>query len=417
MNLLDTASLVVTPNGYKASKLYSIVPSDGTGDMTFARTGDTATRVNSSGLIETVLANKPRLDYLGGGCPKLLLEPQRTNLLNYSDAFDNAQWTKGELTVTANSTASPDGTTNADSLTETAANDYHITYQAKSLTTATTYTFSVFVKPNGRNFARMLFGNGPFPDNQYVYFNLVTDEIVKTASVTAKIETYANGWKRCIATCTADASSSDAVYFGPARNTTDGYVTYAGNASLGIFAYGAQLEAGAYATSYIPTTTASVTRNADTCSKSSATALIGQTEGTILLKLNVSNLESYTRRIFTLSDSTTNNIIGFQISANLRRIVFYVTTSGVDQAVIISSDVVFNLNQDIAIAAAYKANDFVLYVNGVQIGTDNSGTIPTCSAIKFSEANDSAFYLGKVNSVLLWKTRLTNQELVTLTTI
>jgi hypothetical protein len=89
MNLLDTASLVVTPNGYKASKLYSIVPSDGTGDMTFARTGDTATRVNSSGLIESVTANKPRLDYLDSTCPKLLLEPQRTNLLTYSSDFDD----------------------------------------------------------------------------------------------------------------------------------------------------------------------------------------------------------------------------------------------------------------------------------------------------------------------------------------
>lgn len=273
MSLFDSASLVVTPNGYKATKFYSVIPSDGTGDMTFARAGNTATRVNASGLIQAVNADIPRLDYTGVGCPKLLLEPQRTNLVTYSDAFDNAQWVKGELTITANSTISPDGTTNADSLTETVVNDYHIAYQAKSLTSGTTYTFSFFAKPNGRNFARILFGNGPFPDNQYAYFNLVTDEIVKTSSVTAKIETYANGWKRCIATLTADSSVSDAVYFGPARNTTDGYVTYAGNASLGIFAYGAQLEAGSYATSYIPTTTAAVTRNADSCSKTNASLL------------------------------------------------------------------------------------------------------------------------------------------------
>jgi hypothetical protein len=412
MNLLDTASLVVTPNGYKASKLYSIVPSDGTGDMTFARTGDTATRVNASGLIESVLANKPRLDYLGGGCPKLLLEPQRSNLLNYSDAFDNAQWTKGELTVTANSTASPDGTTNADSLTETVANDYHIAYQAKSLTTATTYTFSVFVKPNGRNFARMLFGNGPFPDNQYVYFNLVTDEIVKTASVTAKIETYANGWKRCIATCTADASSSDAVYFGPARNTTDGYVTYAGNASLGIFAYGAQLEAGAYATSYIPTTTASVTRNGDSCNKTSATALIGQTQGTVFVDFIYKNDLGY---IYSqsLNSGYLDHFVIRNIGSNTVRAEC--NLSGVSQ---FSISITVSDSQRYKIAIGYNSNDIAVYSNGILINTDNTFTSPGFNQINIGDYSlGGAILGGRINSVALWKTRLQNAELVTLTTI
>jgi hypothetical protein len=413
MNLLDTASLVVTPNGYKASKLYSIVPSDGTGDMTFARTGDTATRVNASGLIESVTANKPRLDYLGSTCPKLLLEPQRTNLLNYSDAFDNAQWTKGELTVTANSTASPDGTTNADSLTETAANDYHITYQAKSLTTATTYTFSVFVKPNGRNFARMLFGNGPFPDNQYVYFNLVTDEIVKTASVTAKIETYANGWKRCIATCTADASSSDAVYFGPARNTTDGYVTYAGNASLGIFAYGAQLEAGAYATSYIPTTTASVTRNADSCSKTNATILPTSYPFTLFahgyLKQNFDALITLTDitsdEIYYLIGSTDNGFVATSRNVTINNAS---TSSGRSEGYH-------------KVAAVFTSTSIKLFANGQLIAT-------ATNSISFN-VNVNDVLLGQLRvvsdigqrsnlySAAIFNTAKTDQECITLTSI
>ena len=71
MSLLDTASLIVTPNGYKASKLYSVKPTDASGDMTVVR-ATTATRVNSAGLIESVAINVPRLDYTGGGCPSIL---------------------------------------------------------------------------------------------------------------------------------------------------------------------------------------------------------------------------------------------------------------------------------------------------------------------------------------------------------
>ena len=89
MSLFDDASLVLTPNGYKASKLYSIKPTSGAGDMTVVR-ATTATRVNSAGLIESVATNVPRLDYTGGGCPKILVEPERINRVLYSEQFDNA---------------------------------------------------------------------------------------------------------------------------------------------------------------------------------------------------------------------------------------------------------------------------------------------------------------------------------------
>lgn len=95
MSLFDDASLVLTPNGYKASKLYSIKPTSGAGDMTVVR-ATTATRVNSAGVIESVAINVPRLDYTGGGCPKILIEPLRTNLV-----FPSATLTTQTRTVTA----------------------------------------------------------------------------------------------------------------------------------------------------------------------------------------------------------------------------------------------------------------------------------------------------------------------------
>jgi hypothetical protein len=413
MNLLDTASLVVTPNGYKASKLYSIVPSDGSGDMTFARTGNTATRVNASGLIEPINANIPRLDYLGSTCPKLLLEPQRTNLLTYSDAFDNAAWTKNALTISANSIASPDGTTNADSVIETATTDYHITGQTKSLTSGTSYTLSFFVKPNGRNFSRILFGADGF-GLQYANFNLLTDEIVKSANVTAKIESYSNGWKRCTASASAIASVTDAIYFGPARNTTDGWVTFAGNASLGIYAYGSQLEAGAYATSYIPTTTASVTRNADSCSKTSATALIGQTEGTLYWE-GVINKMPIDQTIFGVEKEASSFVIRFGgTGVNLYAQCY----NGSSNLFYFEQSV--TLEQNIKLAFAYKQGSYAFYINGVliQSGT-NSTAIPACDKIQTNVLwnINSGIQSYSSKTMILWKTRLQNSELATLTSL
>ena len=89
-------SLAMIPSGYKATKLYSVLPTDGVGDFTVAR-ASTATRVNQAGLIETVGADVPRLDYSDGGCPVLLTEPQSTNELLWSEDYTQGYWTKGDV--------------------------------------------------------------------------------------------------------------------------------------------------------------------------------------------------------------------------------------------------------------------------------------------------------------------------------
>jgi hypothetical protein len=93
MTLLSEASFLVTPNGYKASKLYAAIPTNGNGDMTFTR-ATTATRVDENDLVSSVASNVPRIDYTGGGCPSILLEPQRTNIVLRSEEFDNASFQK-----------------------------------------------------------------------------------------------------------------------------------------------------------------------------------------------------------------------------------------------------------------------------------------------------------------------------------
>jgi hypothetical protein len=158
----------------------------------------------------------------------------------------------------------------------------------------------------------------------------------------------------------------------------------------------------------------SVTRVADAASKTGISSLIGQTEGTLFVEFNSSELQSYTQRIVTLSDSTTNNVIGFQLTG-ANQITFYVENGGANQVAITSSAPAITLGQNVKLAAAYKANDFVLYLNGVQVGTDTSGSVPATSALRYSEANDSAPYIGKIAQTLLFKTRLSNSDLAALT--
>ena len=117
--MATTPSIAMIPSGYKDEKVYSVLPTNGDGDFTFARTS-TATRVNNNGLIEEVGINKPRLDYSDGACPSLLLEPTSTNKIKYSEAFGGSYWTKSNSTVQGDpSTAGTEEVTNGDFATDT----------------------------------------------------------------------------------------------------------------------------------------------------------------------------------------------------------------------------------------------------------------------------------------------------------
>jgi hypothetical protein len=142
-SLLEQASLIVTPNAFKAGKLYSIKGAD----LDVVR-ATSATRVNAEGLIESVANNVPRLDYTNGSCPSWSVEPQRTNLLLRSEEFDNASWSKSNVTITANQTNSPDGNLNADlAVFDNTVLEKRVQV-LMSLANSTTYTFSCFFKNN-----------------------------------------------------------------------------------------------------------------------------------------------------------------------------------------------------------------------------------------------------------------------------
>jgi hypothetical protein len=353
--------------------------------------------------------NVPRLTY-ENGCPSLLLEKQSTNLALYSEQFDNAiHWAKTRATVTANSIISPDGTQNADLLTDTTfTNNINYTEQAISVSGQTT-TYSIFVKK----------GTSPYISFGF-YDNAAHGYIVDTTtwSVTSTFgsptsftkQSIGNGWYRISMTKTA---STNFIYVSYGVNPNSNGANYNGTSSLTAYFWGAQIEISAYPTSYIPTTSTSVTRLADSCYKTGISSLIGQTEGTIYADFYYDGVSVDFNLLNTYQNSTPTNRIQINIASN-KYLTFY---SHPDCFIASASAVTMGRHK---VAVVYKNDDFALYLDGVLIGTDTSGAVVTTDSLIL---NDLAVlpnvYKQKVqfNTIALWKRRLTNTELAQLTTL
>jgi hypothetical protein len=353
------------------------------------------------------VANVPRLDYLNSSCGKLLLEPQRQNLVTFSEQMDNAAWSKDAVSVSANTSTSPDGYSNADSIVENSATAFHFIQQTFTSSAVST-TYSIFAKLGSGT--RTLILREGVNTGASAAFNLSTGVVAAQSGGTATITQYANGYYRCTLTFTAVAGTSSMQI---ALSNANSFASYAGNGTSSIIVYGAQIEAASYATSYIPTLGAAVTRGADGCLKTGISSLIGQTEGTLFLDFNLqtTNQDFVIGQIYN-SSTPANSIYFYITSANV--IEAFVDNGG-NQARIIPPSASAQGNYKLAIG--YKANDFVYYINGVQIGTDTSGTVPTCNSVNLIDYVGVPTYMEKaaVNQYLLFKTRLTNAQLAELT--
>ena len=412
MSLLDKSSLIVTPNAYKASKLYSVIPTSGAGDMTVVR-ATTATRKNSAGFIESVAVSVPRIDYTNGSCPSLLVEPQRTNIQLNSEDFSQSSWTKTLSAVVANQINSPSGILTADKLNETATTGNHQLESSRNVT-AGAYSMSVFAKKAEREWLYL------FEDTtgKGAYFNLNNGTIgTIAAGATAKIENFGNGWYRCSVTY------SEIAVFGRYRiavTTGNGVTSYTGVANNGIYIWGAQYELGAYSTSYIPTVASSVSRNAEVISKTGISSLIGQTEGTLFLDFYFKTPQSNVGGQIALKDNTGNNrvIIWNNFSLNTLGVQLKANASNIINNTSLGT---FVNNQRYKIAIAYKSGDCAVYLNG-SLAFQNTTSFTFSSPM--TDLVIGAYELSFLqeghqlnNSTQLYKTRLTNTELAQLTTL
>jgi len=521
MSKYDDASLIMFPSGYKEDKIYSLKPTDGSGDLTFTR-ASTATRVNSDGLIETasvlgseeitngdfdgnannwtldsgvtygdnnlvfatdsnqkatqtqtftvgktyrvsielvaytsgiitvrmgsvpqvittdigvktwdiiatgnlariegtfgigvsatidnvsvkevITNNVPRIDYTGGGCGKLLLEPQRTNLFTYSSEFDNAAWgktTSGSAAapvVTANYAISPDGTQNADRVyfdaVGVSSSDRSGLVQNFAFTTGQVYTISAYAKS----------ATGV---NQILQFRVAGVQVGGELIATSE-------WQRFNVTFTATATTTD--NFGiqlRGDNTSN---------ESDLILYGLQLELGSYSTSYIKSEGAATTRLADSCSKTGISSLIGQTEGVLFVDFQLNQAPSDTNgRLLQLwaTNDTTNSILPLVNQSNQFQLAIFGSASG-GAIIPASASTLLGLGQN-KIAVAYTSTSFVVYRNGVLFASgDPTGFFPTSlTSLDLGGSSFAARNLSNpVNQAILFKTALSDNQLADLT--
>jgi hypothetical protein len=360
-------------------------------------------------------SNIPRLDYTNGSCPSILVEPQRTNLLLRSEEFDNAYWIKGNLsTVSVNSTASPDGNNTADKHVSPAitGNAYALVRINESVTINLIYTFSVFLKQSEVRFIQLRTNiNG----NQFCNFDLQLGIAgTPTTNTTPSIVNYGNGWYRCSITTTASSSSSTGSYgINMCNSILDGFAPiYTGTGNSGYLIWGAQLEVGSNATSYIKTEATAVTRNADVISKTGISDLIGQTEGTLFVDFMLTSLAN--QGLFSLSNNST---LTGEVSLNIVSEAI-ILTAGYGPIMVINVSGA-SLNTRYKVAIRYKNNDMAMTINGVLYKNTVFAFPASVELNTFRHGSSAAGFVQGLNVKLtsVLKTALSDTELIQLTTL
>ena len=341
-----------------------------------------------------------------------LVEEQRTNLLQRSEEFDNGYWFKTRSSITSNIIVAPDGTLTGDKfvIDTTASNNHPIFSTSQAVTSGTTYTWSLYVKAGEIDEINLRF-NAQFPSGN-TYFNLSTQTISSAGTVDdATITHVGNGWYRCAFTQTANASgnASAQVFLSESTNIT----IATANGYDGIYIWGAQLEAGSFPTSYIKTTTAQATRNADAASMTGTnfSEWYRQDEGAFFAETTSGN---YVSRLFDVSDGTSNNQM--QATTTPSNVSWYVKRDGTTTANF-SAGSASAANWDLRFSGAYKTDDFAASLNGAAALTDTAGSlISNASRITIgAQASGFAVLNGHIKKLAYYGKRLSNAELQALT--
>nr|AKH47410.1 hypothetical protein P12024S_10 [uncultured marine virus] len=397
MALSENPNLALIPSGYKAGKIYSVLPTNGVGDFNFAR-GTIATRINSSGLIEEVASNVPRLNYpmIDGvvkGCPSLLLEPQRTQRIQYSEDF--SYWTiGGSVTVTDNQAISPDGTLNA-TLIYPLSNSSNVGLYTSS-SSSTIGTVSCFVKSSGKDFALLGTDNNA---NYYCVFDLANETVVYEATnYEGKIEKYPNGWYR-ISSTYVSSTAQGFPFIGVADNSGGTVIADSDN---GILIFGMQYEHEAFKTSYIPNygTASGVTRSAETANGSGSAATFNSEQGVLMAEISALDNDGSNRSIAVINNNS--NRISFRYDNSANRIEFYCIATTQQYGY---SHTLSDIKEVLKVAFLYSNNNFQVWINGIKVDFQNSGSTPIdLSSLDFNLDGGANDFYGNVKQIQYFDT-------------
>jgi hypothetical protein len=380
--------------------------------ITFTRAGNTATRVNASGLIEPVNADVARFDYdsITLASQGLLIEEARTNLLTNSEAF--LSWTNYNSPSSLSDTdIAPSGAQTADSIVDNNANDIHGRY--KNVVVADgTYTFSAFVKKGTAQGVFLRVRDTPNSGTAHlnIAVDLTTFATIGTTVGTVNVATWKDNYYR-ISITGAITAGTRAFIIGTVDNNATFYV----GTGKSVIVWGAQLEAGAFPTSYIPTTTTALTRNADvaTMTGTNFSDWYNQTQGTIQVEVfeNVSATNVFAH-LFAISDGTTNNAIGcYNYGGNFSSLS--VRSGAVQQAGITGAEIKGSAGLLRKITAGVKLNDIGYAVAGNAVSTDTSATMPVSVNILRigGPASGAGLWNGTIAKLNYWPQKLTSNEL------
>lgn len=382
-SILQRASLLLIPSGYKGGKLYAEIPTNGNGDLTWTRSG-TANRTNSSGNIELMASGVPRLSYMYGSCPAALLESQRTNTLLYSNDFTTASWVKdnGGATnpvVTANYATSPDGSNNASRLQLNKTGGTFSRIYQYGTGGAGAYSFTVYMKSNTGS-----------SQNVGLRLDLTGINCVVTTS-----------WQRFTLNSTVGTAQAQIML----------YDLISGNdETADILIYGAQLEAGAYPTTYIPTTSATATRVADSFSRNNiyTNGLISASGGTWFVELrgNVSYTRDSGSLGLNLDESSLGNGFAIRNGGSGRLIIQKYIAGG-------GTTLYTTLTDTVKIAIKWNGTSADVFVNGTKQVSATSFTQLNMGNLNLSSGQVPYF----IQQMALFPSPLSDSDCQTLTTL
>jgi hypothetical protein len=382
----------------------------------------TATYFDEFGVLKSAAANVLRIDHdpLTGVPKGALIEEARTNLATHSEAFDNAVYGLNGATISANAATAPDGTTTADKLVENSSTGEHGLQHNGSIsyTSGTTYTFTLFVEPNGRSDIRILLPSAAYGANQTVRFNLATGTAtVISGTPTADITNIGGGRYRIRISAVATVTTTSLVAQIRLMDAS-GNVSYTGDGTSGLFLWGAQLEAGAFPTSYIPTTTGAATRAADAVSLAT-TGWYDAAGGTVFAEGGPGYIPtgSAIAALVSLDDGTSSERIQLRRSD---------ATGGFASAIMVDGGVIqaslFFAGGSWAdavsrkLALAFAVNDVNFSVNGALATPDTSASLPTPTQIQIGNGADLAYLNGHIKRIAYWPARLANATIQSITT-